>query len=180
MSHEKKEDPRSIRSKLMLKTATKNLLIENPDISKLTVQKISKCADLNRATFYLHFYDINDILKQIVYDIFDDLLLKMSPVIEIDDLSNKEKLIVFLDYFYQHRKILSVFFEHVGFKKQLHVILRDAVLIKNETVDINSTEITLSKDILASSLLGIIMWWIKDGVDFSSEYIASQIIKLYQ
>lgn len=178
MVNKKKEDPRAVRSRSMLKQAAKELLIENPDISKLTVKQISKHADLNRATFYLHYFDINDILVQVVYDIFDDLSSKMSPDIHIDHLNNKDKLIAFLDYFYQHRKILSVFFEHVGFKKQLHIILKESVLIdrhKNpETAAIN-----LSNDIIASSLLGIIMWWLKDGVDFSSEYIANQIIELY-
>jgi len=38
----------------------------------------------------------------------------------------------------------------------------------------------VSIDILAASLLGIIMWWIKDGIHFSSEYIADQIHLLYR
>ena len=59
----KKEDPRAIRSKRMIKKAVVDILIENPDISKLTVQKISKRAELNRATFYLHFLDIDDLLS---------------------------------------------------------------------------------------------------------------------
>ncbi|MFP5115255.1 TetR/AcrR family transcriptional regulator [Bacillaceae bacterium C204] len=82
MTTPKKQDPRAVRSKQMIKKATVDLLIENPDISKLTVQKISKRAELNRATFYLHFIDINDLLKQLVYDIFDDLSLEMSPILQ--------------------------------------------------------------------------------------------------
>lgn len=77
MTIQKKQDPRAIRSKRMIKAAVADLLIENPDISKLTVQKIAKRADLNRATFYLHFIDIGDLLKQLVHDIFDDLSLEM-------------------------------------------------------------------------------------------------------
>ena len=160
--------------------AVVDLLIENPDISKLTVQKISKRAELNRATFYLHFIDINDLLKQLVYDIFDDLSLEMSPILQIDNLNNQEQLITFLDYFYKHRKIFAVLIEHPGFKKKLHMILKDSIVIQRETQVTVSTEITLSMDILASSILGIIMWWLKDGVHFSSEYIANQIIELYR
>lgn len=85
MATPKKQDPRTIRSKRMLKAAVVDLLIENPDISKLIVQKIATHAELNRATFYLHFIDINDLLKQLVYDIFDDLSLQISPnqIIEV-------------------------------------------------------------------------------------------------
>ncbi|MEH6953682.1 TetR/AcrR family transcriptional regulator [Neobacillus drentensis] len=180
MITQKKQDPRAVRSKQMMKEAVVKILIENPDISKLTVQKITKRAELNRATFYLHFLDINDLLKQLVYDIFDDLLLELSPILQIDTLNNQEQLITFLDYFYKHRKILAVLFEHPGFKKKLHMILKDSISIQREREVTDTTEISLSRDILASSILGIIMWWLKDGVHFSSEYIANQIIVLYR
>ena len=180
MTKQKKQDPRAIRSKRMIKEAVVDLLIENPDISKLTVQKIAKRAELNRATFYLHFLDINDLLKQVVYDIFDDLSLEMSPILQIDNLNNQEQLITFLDYFYKHRKIFAVLFEHPGFKKKMHMILKDFIVIQREREGTVTTEITLSMDILASSILGIIMWWLKDGVHFSSEYIANQMIELYR
>ncbi|WP_157406088.1 TetR/AcrR family transcriptional regulator [Neobacillus drentensis] len=180
MITQKKQDPRAVRSKQMMKEAVVKILIENPDISKLTVQKITKRAELNRATFYLHFLDINDLLKQLVYDIFDDLLLEVSPILQIDTLNNQEQLITFLDYFYKHRKILAVLFEHPGFKKKLHMILKDSISIQREREVTDTMEIALSRDILASSILGIIMWWLKDGVHFSSEYIANQIIALYR
>jgi len=180
LTKQKKQDPRAIRSKRMIKEAVVDLLIENPDISKLTVQKIAKRAELNRATFYLHFLDINDLLKQVVYDIFDDLSLEMSPILQIDNLNNQEQLITFLDYFYKHRKIFAVLFEHPGFKKKMHMILKDFIVIQREREGTVTTEITLSMDILASSILGIIMWWLKDGVHFSSEYIANQMIELYR
>ncbi|MFJ6210982.1 TetR/AcrR family transcriptional regulator [Lysinibacillus sp. NPDC092081] len=177
MTTQKKQDPRAIRSKRVFKEAVVDILIENPDISKLTVQKIAQRAELNRATFYLHFLDINDLLKQVVYDIFDDLLSKMSPTLQIDNLNNQEQLITFLDYFYKHRKILAVLFEHPGFNKKMHMTLKDLIVIQRKS---ESADTTLSMDILASSILGIIMWWLRNGVHFSSEYIAGQIIELYR
>ncbi|MFP5115256.1 TetR-like C-terminal domain-containing protein [Bacillaceae bacterium C204] len=76
--------------------------------------------------------------------------------------------------------MLSVLFEHPGFKKKLHMVLKDSIIIQRERGGTVTTEITLSMDILASSILGIIMWWLKDGVHFSSEYIANQMIELYR
>lgn len=177
MTTHKKQDPRAIRSKRVFKKAVVDILIENPDISKLTVQKIAQRAELNRATFYLHFIDINDLLKQVVYDMFDDLLSEISPSLQIDNLNNQEQLITFLDYFYKHRKILAVLFEHPGFIKKMHRTLKDLIVIQRKSEGANTT---LSMDILASSILGIIMWWLRNGVHFSSEYIASQIIELYR
>lgn len=180
LTSQKKQDPRAIRSKRVFKEAVVEILIEDPDITKLTVQKIAQRAELNRATFYLHFIDINDLLKQVVYDIFDDLSMKISPTLQIDNLNNQEKLMTFLDYFYKHRKILAVLFEHPGFKRKFHRMLKDMIVIKRERECMEPAEITLSMDILASSVLGIIMWWLKDGIHFSSEYIANQMIALYR
>ncbi|HEO8418464.1 TetR/AcrR family transcriptional regulator [Niallia sp. FSL W8-0635] len=180
MTTSKKQDPRAARSKRLLKKATVDILIENPDISKLTVQQITKRAELNRATFYLHFLDINDLLRQLVYDIFDNLLLETTPILQIDNKNNRDRLILFLDYFYQHRKLLAVLFEHSGFKRKLQMILKDSIVLQRVREDSDTKEIVLSMDILASSTLGIIMWWLKDGVHFSSEYIADQMIELYR
>lgn len=180
MSTHKKEDPRAIRSKRVFKEAVVNILIDNPDISKLTVQNIAERAELNRATFYLHFIDINDLLKQVVYDIFDDLSLKITPTLQIDNVNNQEQLMTFLDYFYQHRKILAVLFEHPGFKRKFHMMLTDLIIVEREPDHTDSRETTLSMDILASSVQGIIMWWLKDGIHYSSEYIAEQMIALYR
>ena len=171
MKH-KNEDPRALRSKRMFKEAAVRLLIENPEIPKLTVQKISNEAELNRATFYLHFVDVQDLLKHVAYDIFNDLSLEIAPTLHIDDEEEKEQLILYLDYFYKHRKILSVFFSQPRFKKKMHMILKDAIVIQKEKQKL------IAIDILAASMLGIITWWLKDGVHFSSEYIAEQIISL--
>ena len=175
MEIQKKKDPRALRSKRMMKDAVVQLLAENPDISKLTVQKVSDRAELNRATFYLHFVDIEDLLKQVVYDIFDDLSFEMAPVLQIDSRNNQQQLITFLDYFYRRRKIFSVFIGHPGFKKKLHMFLKESIIIRRTRNDSGK----LSMDILASSILGILMWWLKDGIQYSSEYIADQIIELY-
>jgi AcrR family transcriptional regulator len=177
LTTQKKQDPRAIRSKRMMKEAAASLLIENPDITKLTVQKIANRAELNRATFYLHFMDIDDLLKQLAYDIFDDLSMEMSPILQIDNLDHKEQLIKFLDYLYKHRKLLAVLFEGSGFKKKVHMLLTDSLVVQSDKGVMNKS---LSVDILASSVLGIITWWIKEGIHFSSEYVADQIIELYR
>ena len=45
--------------------------------------KIANRAELNRATFYLHYEDINDLLRQVVHEIFDDLSMKVEPLLQV-------------------------------------------------------------------------------------------------
>lgn len=180
MSTSKKPDPRSVRSKREFKEAVIVLLNENPDISSLTVQKIANQAELNRATFYLHYMDINDLLRHLVLDIFDDLSQKLMPFLEIESMKDEEKLLAFLDYFYLHRKLFAVLFEGPQFKKKLHELLKEFVKNRRDARGLKNQDHLVSVDLLAASLLGIIRWWIKEGSHFSSEYITNQISLMYQ
>lgn len=180
MSIRKKVDPRTIRSKKMLKSAVFSLLAENPDVSQLTVQKIANRADLNRATFYLHYKDINDLLRQNVHEIFDDLSMKIEPVLHRKSPIKQEHLVTFLNYIYEYREIFAVLVEHKGFKSHLFNLIKNTIEAVRNARSIESTRDVVSVDIIASSLLGIIMWWIKDGTQFSSVYIAEQITSLYR
>ncbi|KAA1187220.1 TetR/AcrR family transcriptional regulator [Paenibacillus sp. B2(2019)] len=180
MSEHKRVDPRAIRSKKMLKNAVFSLLAENVEISQLTVQKIANRAELNRATFYLHYEDINDLLRQIVHEIFDDLSMKVEPLLQVKSSIEQEQLVIFLSYFYEYRQIFAVLVEHKGFKNQLTNLLKNTIEKRRKVRNIDSTKEVVSLDIIAASLLGIIMWWIKDGSQYSAEYIAGQITLMYK
>ena len=176
----KKDDPRSLRSKRVLKEAVFALLTENQDVSQLTVQKITNRAELNRATFYLHYEDINDLLRQIVLEIFDELSMKINPLLQSPHTNGHEQLVAFLDYIYEYRKIFAVLVEHKGFKTQLSNLLKWTIQARRDSREGDLPPNLVSIDIMAASLLGIIMWWVKDGIQYSSEYVAGQIALLYR
>ncbi|GGH21537.1 TetR/AcrR family transcriptional regulator [Paenibacillus segetis] len=180
MSTKKKADPRAIRSKKMLKNAVFSLLAENHDISSLTVQKIANRAELNRATFYLHYEDINDLLRQNVHEIFDDLSQKIEPILHGKSSIKQEQLVTFLNYIYEYREIFAVLVEHKGFKNHLFNLIKSTIEARRNARNTETPRDAVSVDIMASSLLGIIMWWIKDGIQYSSEYMAGQITSLYK
>ena len=51
--------------------AIKDILLDELKIkpySKITVTEICKKAEMNRGTFYLHYYDIDDVLNDILED----------------------------------------------------------------------------------------------------------------
>lgn len=170
----KKEDPRAIRSKRLLKEAVISILIETQSLQELTVQKVTAKAELNRATFYLHYLDMRDLMRNVVYDIYDDLSMKLSPLLELER-GNMEHLLIFLDYFYEHRKYLAVLFEEKAFQRKLHNFIVEFVQARRNALNIDTNKEVVSRDIIAASILGILMWWIRDGKNYSSEYIAEQM-----
>ena len=48
-------------------------IIENKSFEAITVGDITKAAQINRGTFYLHFKDKFDLLDQIEQQLFEDL-----------------------------------------------------------------------------------------------------------
>ena len=170
----KKEDPRAVRSKLLLKAAALSLLIESQDLQKLTVQKVAAKAGLNRATFYLHFLDLRDLLRHIIYDFFDELNNKMSPLLELENSNLDESLLAFLDYFYVQRKSIAVLFEEKSFQKKFHNTIVEFIQVRRELKG-EVKEEAVSEDIIAASILGILVWWVRDGKQYSPEYIAQQL-----
>lgn len=180
MSMPKKEDPRTRRSKEMFKEAIFTLLGEGVLISELTVQKIATTSGLNRTTFYLHFQDIQDLLSQINEEILNELSDKINVLIDAKDLSQRQQLTQLLDYLYKQRTYLFVLFNVSQFEEQLYMFLREIIETRRRNTEKELPDNYVSIDIMTASLVGIIMWWIKKGMHFSSDYIAEQIHLMYR
>jgi len=68
------DNNRSVRfTKLRIRTAFFELM-KNNSVHKITVAEIVRKADISRATFYLHYLDIYDLLHKIEDDIINDVL----------------------------------------------------------------------------------------------------------
>ena len=180
MKKKKKEDPRTVRSRKMFKNAVFSLLCENPSISNLTVQKVATKAGLNWTTFYLHYQDIQDLLDQITDEILNELSTKIVDLIHEKDLSEKQKLTQLLDYLYTHRSYLFVLFKMNQFEEQLFLFLKELIETRRENTKKELPNNYVAVDIKTASLVGIIMWWIRNGLHFSSDYIANQIYLMYK
>ncbi|MCR4675397.1 MAG: TetR/AcrR family transcriptional regulator, partial [Lachnospiraceae bacterium] len=84
---EKKEDGRVIYTKMRIQTAFYELLNEY-DYEKITVTLLCKEADINRATFYKHYLDIDDLVDKLQEKTIAALSKKMrnTPRDELDNL----------------------------------------------------------------------------------------------
>lgn len=176
----KKEDPRTIRTREMFKQAVLTLLQDGTPISSLTVQKVAQQAGLNRTTFYLHYQDIGDLVAQLTDEIVQELTGKVEALIELQDLSEKKQLIQLLDYLYTQRHHLLVLFQMEQFEAQLLALMKKLIETRRETSKKLVNRSYVAPDIKAASVVGIIMWWLRNGLQHSSEYIADQIHLMYR
>lgn len=175
-----KEDSRAIRTQEMLKTALLTLLQEDHSLNQISIQKLTKRANLNRTTFYLHYQNIYELKEHLTYDILQVLTDKIENLTSIFDSSRKEHLIQLLDYLLVQRNNLLAFVQFEQVEKHLHLLMKDLIVTRrNRSKNIGKKNI-VDSDIKTASIIGVIMWWLKDGIHLDSAYIAEQINLMYR
>ena len=70
MSVERKIDRRTLYTRQVIKDALLELLAENP-YDKINVTALCKQAEITRATFYLHYGDLNEVLDEVIREALD-------------------------------------------------------------------------------------------------------------
>lgn len=83
----KKQDRRTRYTRQTIKDTFLELL-KQKSFTKITVTEVCKNAEINRGTFYLHYYDIYDILS----DIFNDMTQDMLTTVDHLFCLNQKKL----------------------------------------------------------------------------------------
>lgn len=73
LSSNESADPRVLRTRRLLEDALVRLLDEKP-YSEITVKNIAAAATVNRATFYAHFVDKDDLFRSFLRNSLDELL----------------------------------------------------------------------------------------------------------
>ncbi|MGN5455610.1 MAG: TetR/AcrR family transcriptional regulator [Candidatus Kurthia intestinigallinarum] len=180
MNMSKKEDPRAIRTKEMLKQAVIELLQQGIPAEKLSIQKVSQQAGLNRTTFYLHYEDIHDLLRKLTDEIVGEITKQIEELMQVRELSEKSQLIRLLDYLYNQRQHLLVLFQKNDFEEKLYEQMKRLISVRRENSVTQTPRRDIDIDIKTASLVGIMMWWLKRGLHYSSDYIATEIYKMYR
>jgi AcrR family transcriptional regulator len=169
-------------------------LIDEKGYDAITVQDITRRATLNRATFYLHYRDKEDLFTQSIDEILTDLVngikecrLPDEPI--IDREGNIIKPLPDLVYIFEHVAKHERFYKVMMGRKGQQTFLFRLLDVFVEVLDDRLTkgmayeiQPKVSKDILihyaASAYLGVIAWWLKNGMPYSPEYMAAQLTRL--
>lgn len=97
-----KIDRRVIRTRQLLRAALLSLIRER-GFDKLTEQEIAERATLNRATFFLHYTDKYDLLRQVISATLDELTALRPPASPVNsDTTDPERLRQFFVALFNH------------------------------------------------------------------------------
>lgn len=93
-----KNNQRTRLSKILMKNALMDILKEKGDIHKISVRELCEKAELNRSTFYAHYNEPNDLLKELENEIIESTEEHLKKIGEENDVGAHKYILSFLKY----------------------------------------------------------------------------------
>lgn len=166
-------------------------ILENKSFESITIGDITKTAQINRGTFYLHYQDKFDLLEQIEHQLFTDLgnhIDELQSHYTSTDTFEKvqEHLAAALFSFIEMQSpILKIFLGAHG-RAGFHIRFRDAFsekvrfnLEKNKSINANlKVPMEYFLSFITSAFLGLIEQWVQNGLDKTPQEMTALYIDI--
>ena len=172
------ENRRVRMTKKIIKESLLELLDQKPP-DKITVTDICKTADLNRSTFYAHYEDTAQILREIEGDVIQQLPVSSDFLTEGNGERFLNMLTDFFRYVRENEKLFRILLlktGHIGFNRRLAAtimgkyhkqnLIRDSLLERYQYVYCVSGALELLKE------------WITGGFPVSERKFAEIIMQM--
>ncbi|MFP5105578.1 TetR/AcrR family transcriptional regulator [Neobacillus sp. C211] len=173
---EKSTDRRIVRTKRLIRDALTELM-EEKGFEGITVRDLTKKADINRGTFYLHYRDKYDLLEQSEAQILNEIE-KMTQEINPNDFLNFNSendpfpfIINLFEFFHENSSFMKVILGPKGdasFQGKLRDIIKKT-FFQHIMSKINGEEMLVPVEYLfsyvSSAHLGVIQHWLESGME---------------
>ena len=169
------EDPRVIRTQTMLKEALLQLLLQGKSLHQLSVHQVTKHAQLNRTTFYLHYKDLEDLQVQMSDEILQHLTLKMNALMQEKNSSRQAQVVDLLHYLQEHWAIITVLLQQEKVERHLFDLFKAFITARRRQPMKPKRDFYVDSNVKTASIIGIIMWWLQHENELSARTIAEQI-----
>ncbi|CAJ1222061.1 TetR/AcrR family transcriptional regulator [Limosilactobacillus fermentum] len=184
-----KQDPRVVKTQTNLRRALVYLM-QHEKLENISVQKITKTANITRGTFYLHYRDKQDFVEAamngIIDQLFEHVLEKGTPR-EVTDgkilqtMSASETF----SYIEKNADVFTVLLsgqQNRYFYQQLYNRLTEVITnyAKGLGTDLEEIDVPLriQVDFITSALLGLIIRWLDGGLIYTPRYMTSSLEKM--
>lgn len=166
-------------------------IIENKSFEAITVGDITKVAQINRGTFYLHYKDKFDLLDQLEQQLFEDLgnhideLQKYYSSMQKFEKNQEQLVATLFNSIKMHAPMLKIFLSDRG-RAGFHLRFRDAFsekvrvnLEKNESFHTNlKVPMEYYLSFITSAFLGLIEQWIQNGLEKTPDEMTALYIEI--
>lgn len=172
MATERKADRRVAYTKLALRGALIQLM-QNQHISGITVKSICDLADVNRSTFYLHYRDQYDLLRQIEQEVMESVRerLLQDPTSPADSTDASgigpitlEAMTKILEYAKENADLARVLLSEncdFAFQHDIMELTQLVALLPNDSLDRRMRDYIITYGI--NGCVALAEKWLKEG-----------------
>lgn len=162
-------------SSIKMNNALINLL-DKKDFEDITVKEICQTASVNRSTFYLHYENTYDLLKETLENLYKDFFSRYDSNLSMDRINNKSNddlflitpkyLKPYLSFVFDNKKIFKLmYFKNEVFNgRNMYEIWLDKIFkpILSKFNVKNEEEQSYIMLFHLQGLIGLIMEWVKN------------------
>lgn len=180
---EKRDDQRTRMTKGMLKKALVELLGERP-LKDVTVKELCRRAGVNRSTFYLHYYDIYDLMQELEETIAGDLDKAIGDVLFLKDQNAFSSFYTAIfTLFARHAELCTIMLGEHGdkaFVGRLFAMGREKCVAEWMRLypGAQQQQVDFYYTFVSSGCMGILQRWFDSGCRERPEDVAQQVERL--
>lgn len=183
----KSNDLRVVKTRQLLKDALLTL-IKEIDFDSVTVKKLTERAQINRSTFYAHFYDKYDLLEKTISDELLSFVKEVAPKSGEELTSVNIPKSIYLratQYIYQHAEFFKIMMGENGissFQQQFLQIIKRYMADHLEKFHPQPDEMGIPREFLISyvahAYIGVITYWLESEMQYSPQYVAEKLANM--
>lgn len=179
--NDQKTDRRIKYTRMMLSQTLVGLLKTKP-VEKISITELCKLSDINRATFYLHYTSVYELLYEIQDNFYESIKADIAELIQKGQ-PNQSTLLLLIGKIKDNRALCEALFLTQGgkpFHEKIVSIAKDEIIRTwTKTYPIKSKSVLrLVTEFIIAGSVGLIQDWILRGCKESPAEIASLMEKL--
>ena len=188
MKLERSTDKRILKSKKAISDAFIALLKEteeNEGFKKITITDIVRKADVNRGTFYKHFYFKEDILKETQADILSEFSLMLTENyqgVRFSSLKDAPLNDSIFKFILENKDFFHLAFQSIGFSNFQTDFTKCIEDVLTNQFFLHAAPSHISKSLfctyIAHGLYGVLVNWNNNGYQEPTLYMAQQITSI--
>ena len=151
-------------------------MMQEKQFSEITIRDVTDHADMNRATFYLHYTDTAKLLQSVTEDLLEGAQKLIDSHIQetVADGTTRPIFEPILDFVVEHWDICTVLMENNAashFSEYLYQLIQKngGEIVRAWFHPKDDRQLSYLLGFVTSGLIGLIEEWFENGMDLSKE-----------
>lgn len=186
LTYVSRQKRKKLQSKLEIKAAFTELILENNNANCITVSEIIDRPDYNRSTFYVYYKNKNELME----DLFNDAIKGLKESLDLPFLKltlvNKMEIstviMLVLEHIEKNKNLFKALhvIQHIDSiydrMVELYNYLFTEYFVYYQSDTISEINHELQVSWRSHAMMGVIKYWIESNFKYSSNYICEQMI----